>query len=79
MVILKNLLLQIYQSELISKLNSRSSCGYSSFKKSFIKVLDKHSPKMKKILRGNQKLHVNKTLRSAIMKRAQLRKQRYEI
>ena len=34
---------------------------------------------MKKILRGNQKLHVNKTLRSAIMKRAQLRKQRYEI
>ena len=34
--------------------------------------LDKHAPNKRKILRGNQK-HVNKTLRSAIMKCTQLK------
>ena len=40
--------------------------------KSFVEVLDKHAPKKRKILRGNHKPHVNKTLHSAIMNCSQL-------
>ena len=42
-------------------------------KKSFDEVLDKHAPKKIKIIRGNQNPYVNETLRSAIMKRSQLK------
>ena len=38
-----------------------------------MKTLNKHAPKKTKILRGNHKLHINKTLRKAIMKRSQLK------
>ena len=43
------------------------------FEKSFVEVLDTHAPKKKKFLCGNQKPYVNKTLRSEIMKRSQLK------
>ena len=36
----------------------------------FIDKLNKHAPKKIKLFRGNQKSHVNKVLRSAIMKRS---------
>ena len=55
-----------FQSELISELNSRNSNEYCAFEESFVEGLDKHAPKKRKILRGNYKLHVNKTLHSAI-------------
>ena len=61
-----------FQSELVRKLISCSLDEHYTFQKSFVEVLDKHTPK-KKILRGNQKSQVNKTLRSAIMKRSQLK------
>ena len=35
--------------------------------------LNKHAPKKKKILRGNNKPHLNKTLRKAIMTRSRLK------
>ena len=38
-----------------------------------MEVLDKQVPKKRKILRGNHKSHVNKTLHSAIMKCSQLK------
>ena len=57
-----------FQSELRSKPNSRNSYGYCTLEKNFVEVLDKHAPKIRKILRGNHKHHVNKTLHSAIMK-----------
>ena len=41
--------------------------------KLFIDKLNKHAPKKTKLFRGNQKRHVNKGLRSAIMKRSRLK------
>ena len=46
---------------------------YSDFEKEFIDTLNKHAPKKIKTFRGNQKPHINKTLRKAIMKRSQLK------
>ena len=46
---------------------------YSDFKEKFIDTLNKHAPKKIKTLRGNQKLHLNKTLRKANMRRSQLK------
>ena len=43
--------------------------NYESFEDVFVAVLDRHAPKKTKILRGNQKSHVDKNLRKAIMKR----------
>ena len=44
---------------------------YLKFEKEFI--LDKHTPEKTKLFRGNQKPHINKVLRSAIMKRSRLK------
>ena len=46
---------------------------YSDFEKKFPTKFNKHAPKKIKTLRGNQKPHINKTLRKAIMKRSQLK------
>ena len=46
---------------------------YSDFEKKFIGSLNKHASKKIKTFRGNQKPHMNKTLRKAIMKRSQLK------
>ena len=46
---------------------------YSKFEKEFTDILNKHAPKKTKLFRGNQKPHVNKVLRSAIMKRSRLK------
>ena len=40
----------------------------SDFKKTFIDTLNKHALEKIKTLPGNQKPHINKTLRKAIMK-----------
>ena len=62
-----------FQSELINELNSRNLYEYCAFEKSFVEVLNNHAPKKRKILRGNQKPDVNKTLHSATMKCSQLK------
>ena len=59
-----------FQSELVNKPNSHNPY---EFEKSFVEVLDTHAPKKRKILRGNYKPHVNKTLHSAIIKCSQLK------
>ena len=46
---------------------------YSDFEKKFIGTLNKHAPKKIKTFQENQKPHINKTLRKAIMKRSQLK------
>ena len=38
-----------------------------------VSSLNKHAPEKKKVLRGNEKPHVNKNLRHAIMKRSKLK------
>ena len=50
-----------------------SDRSYKEFDRKFTKVLNKHAPKKKKWLRGNQKPHINKTLRHEIMKRSKLK------
>ena len=65
-----------FQSELnlnLKEPNSLNSYEYCNFDKSFVEVLDKHAPKKQKILCGNHKRHVIKTLQSAIMKCSQLK------
>ena len=47
--------------------------SYETLEDAFKTSLDKHAPKKKKWLRGNNKLHVNKMLRKAIMKRSKLK------
>ena len=62
-----------FQFELTSEPNSRNSYEYYTFGKNFVDTLDTHAPKKRKILLGNRKPHVNKTLNSAIMKCSQLK------
>ena len=47
--------------------------SYDEIDRKFTAVLNKHAPKKKKWLRGNQKPHINKTLRHEIMKRSKLK------
>ena len=61
-----------FQMDLESKLNSCPK-KYGIFEKTFEKVLNAHAPKKTKFLRGNQKPHVDKDLRKAIMKRLQIK------
>ena len=44
-----------------------------NFEKTFVNVLDSHAPKKITFLRGNQKPHVDKNLRKAIMKLSKLK------
>ena len=46
---------------------------YENFEKTFVNVLNAHAPRKTKILRVNQKPHVDKNLRKAIMKRSKLK------
>ena len=47
--------------------------NYELFENVFVTVLDGHAPRKTKILRGNQKPHVDKNLCKAIMKRSELK------
>ena len=50
-------------------------CGdsYDKFEIIFTSTLNKHAPKKTKSFRDNHKLHINKELRKAIMKRSRLK------
>ena len=54
---------------------SLTNCGdsYDDFQNIFVSELNKHAPKKKKVLRGNNKPHIDKILRKAIMKRSRLK------
>ena len=63
-----------FLAELSRCLNSypREMVNYDIFESSFLTVLDMHAPWKTKIIRGNEKPHMNKTLKKAIMKRSKL-------
>ena len=65
----KSLKLAIYRVYKNFALFSNHGNGYPSFEKKFVNVFKKHAPKKAKIFCGNQKPHLNKSLRAAIMKR----------
>ena len=45
---------------------------YDKFEAIFESILDKHAPKKSKLIRGNEKSHITKELKRAIMKRSKL-------
>ena len=47
--------------------------SYDEFESAFITVSDKHAPKKKKWLRGNNKAHITKPLPQALMKRSKFK------
>ena len=47
--------------------------SFSDFQKIFLNVLDRHAHYKTRVIRGNNKSHINKTLRKAIMKRSKLK------
>ena len=47
----------------------KCSKNNESFENVFVTVLDIHAPRKTQILRGNQKPHIDKNLREAIIKR----------
>ena len=62
-----------YHTDLQSKLEEVPKV-YKNFEETFVKVVDAHSPRKTKVLRGNHKPHVDKNLRKAIMKRSALKR-----
>ena len=69
----KTFSLEKFSSELFLKLESQENNDYQTFEANFVDTLNNQVPKKSKIFRGNQKLHINKKLRNAIMKRSQLK------
>ena len=59
---------ETFSSELFSKLESQENNEYQTFEKNFVDTLINQASKKSKMSRGNQKPHINKTLRKAIMK-----------
>ena len=62
-----------FKNDLLLSKTADEHADYSKFVREFIDTLNKHAPKKTKLFRGNQKPHVNKVLRSAIMKRSRLK------
>ena len=59
---------------LTERFRAHPSNDYNDFERSFILTLDKHSPLKTIIIQGNNKLHINRKLRRAIMNRSRLRR-----
>ena len=61
-----------FKNNLMSK-TVDENINYLKFDKAFIDTLNKHAPKKNKLFCGNEKPHLNKVLRSATVKRFQLK------
>ena len=59
-------------SQLFSKFR-HNNVTFTSFENNFVIVLNQQAPKKSEVFRGNQKPHLNKSLRSAIMKCSRLK------
>ena len=63
-----------FDNELRQNLRSAHPSAYSNFEQVFLKTLDSHAPTKTKIVRANDKPHMNKELRRAMTKRSTLKK-----
>ena len=61
-----------FKSELLSKFH-HNNATFTSFEKNLVNVLNQQAPKKSNIFRDNQKPHLNKSLRAAIMRRSRLK------
>ena len=68
----KNFIFENFKSDLQEALQS-CMWSYDAFENYFTSILNKHAPKKKKVLQGNEKPHMNKNLRRAIMKTPKLK------
>ena len=68
----KNSTFNSFKSELLSKFH-RNNVTFTSFENNFVNALNQQASKKSKVLRGNQKPHLNKSLRAAIRKRSRQR------
>ena len=68
----KNFIVENFKSDLQEALQSCKG-SYDAFDNYFTSILNKHAPKKKKVLRGNEKPHMKKNLRRAIMKGSKLK------
>ena len=68
----KNFIFENFKSDLQETSQSYKG-SYDAFDNYFTSVLNKHAPKKKKVFRRNEKPHMNKNLRRAIMKRSKLK------
>ena len=68
----KNFNFNSFKSKLLSKFH-HNNVTFTSFENNFVNVVNQQAPKKSKVFRGNQKPHLNKSLRAAIMKRSRLK------
>ena len=68
----KNFNFNCFKSELLSRFH-HNNVTFTSFENNFVNVLNREATKKSKVFRGNQKPHLNESLRAAIMKRSRLR------
>ena len=73
----KNFANDIFKYELKTLLEKECS-SYKHFQETFLKVLDKHAPVKKKIVRANNQPYMNKTLRKAMIRGSQLETKFYK-
>ena len=69
----KNFDLSTFRTELRQELKKNEDEGYFHFEVTFLRVLEKHAPMKKKVLRANDKPYMTKVLRQAIMRRSALK------
>ena len=64
----------LFRDELINALrNTHDDMDYDYFKSTFVAILNKHAPRKKKFVRGNNAPFMNKTLSQAFMHRSKLK------
>ena len=68
----KNLNFNTFTLELLSMFH-HNNVSATSFENNFANVLNQQAPKISNFFRGNQKLHLNKSLRADIVKHSRLR------
>ena len=69
----KNFSLENFRSDLSLRLSMTQPGIFSIFNSTLLETIEYHAPLKTRVLRGNNKPHVNKTLRKAIMKRSRLK------
>ena len=69
----KNFDLYNFRTELRKELNETVEKDYYHFELTFLRVLEKHAPMKKKVVRANNKPYMTKALRQAIMRRSALK------
>ena len=72
-IVITNVLNRIFLNELHHCLVSTNINNYNEFENIFENILQRHAPLKTKYVRANNKPHISKNLRKAIMKRSQLK------